>query len=441
MQVISEIGRGGFGTVDLVEDDLGNQFARKTFCINQPGNFPDGMVDNVKRRFIREANVQSELNHNNIVPVLEKSIDEEPSYYIMPLALSSLDCDVYQNRTLNGRFLEAIMDILAGLEEIHSLGIYHRDLKPQNVLKLGTDDDYRYAISDFGLMSISDTQLSVITHTGMRMGSDFYTAPEIVADLRRASSRSDIYSVGCILHDFVGTSDRVPCNEINDDQSIYADIIRVCTRRDPSRRFQEISDLREALLSIEHSDEPAETQQAADFIEMLDSENVIDRAAWERIVSFIENEGDKPDVNLLFLKINISRISELISVDQELATRLGSKYADWARDGTFSFSSCDGIANRLTVFYELDDLSCKVEILLALLFLGTSHNRWYVERRFMELSDTTMQDDLARRLALEIRVLRRRACRAFEHLEHSISANMQSLHPTLVETIDRVCHN
>ena len=439
MKVVRQIGRGGFGTVDLVEDETGAQFARKTFSIIQPGEFPADMEDNVKRRFRREARIQSELVHHNIVPVLESDVEAEPPSFIMPLALATLDQEMAASKDLDGHFLEALMDILAGLEEIHQLDIYHRDLKPQNVLKLGSADNYRYAIGDFGLMSINDTQISQLTHTGMRMGSDFYTAPEIVADLRQASARSDIYSVGCILHDFVGTGSRIPCNEINDDKSPFSDIIRICTRKDPSRRFQTVADLRDAILEVDATDEKAETQEANDFIELLELDDVIDQKSWESIVAYVENNFENNDVSLLLHRVSLARVNEIMSLNVDLAFRLAMKYADWARNGTFDFSFCDGLANRLSAFYELENLTCKAEILLALLFLGTSHNRWYVERKFVGLAGDGMPDDLAKRFSLEVRVLGGQACRAFRHLEVSIGVKNQELHPTLAGTIKKVC--
>jgi serine/threonine protein kinase len=443
MKKISRIGSGGFGVVDLVEDTTGQQFAQKTFSVNQASTMPDDLIANVKKRFIREANVQGEISHNNIVAVLQKNLSQDPPSFIMPLATSTLSDDISKSKNLDGNYRSAFMDILAGLEEIHSLGIYHRDLKPQNVLKFEKDGETTYAISDFGLMSITDTQLSVLTQTGMKMGSDFYTAPEIIKDLRKASARSDIYSAGCILHDFVGTDERIVCNPIIDDNSAYADILKVCTRKEPARRFQTISDLREAILSIDPSTISVAKQETATYIEIIDSDQPIDITNWRNIVTYLQDNAESSidsDINALLSKLNIARIDELISKDQDLAITLGVIFAEWARNGTFDFDFCDGLANRLLAFYVLDDISCKSEVLLALLFMGTTHNRWYVERKFIQLAGANMDSNLARRVAMEISVSGQPACRAFTHLTRSISANLNDLHPSIYEKIRRVCN-
>ncbi|PJY97000.1 serine/threonine-protein kinase [Pseudomonas donghuensis] len=438
MLVIRQIGRGGFGNVDLVQDTEGNQYARKTFSINQGADFPLELTDNVKRRFVREAQVQAALNHKNIMPVLSSNLTDNPPSFLMPLASASLYQDIQYDRSLNGNAMQAIMDILAGLEELHSIDITHRDLKPQNVLRISSTEGDRYVISDFGLISVKDTQLSVLTQTGMRMGSDYYTAPEIVGDLRMASAQSDIYSVGCILHDLFGEGTRIPCFEIK-ESGPFSDIMLCCTRREPSRRFGSVADLREAIIAHGQINVTATEPQVADFITLLSSEQEIDLATWERIINKIEDNYPSQDVKNLLQVISLNRINDLIARDQYKSARLGIMYAQWVGGGTFDFSSCDGIANRLQAFMAVPDLTCQADVLVALLLMGTSHNRWYVERKFAALCNSQMEDGLARRLALELRVLGRQACAAITHLEDSIHTSRNNFHPTIVTTLNQVC--
>lgn len=162
LTLIKRIDQGGFGIVDLVESSTGKQYARKTFSKNQP--LSDELLANVIKRFAKEVRIQGSVNHPNIVPIIEANLDVSPPYYLMPLADSSLSKDLTADKTLDGSFVSTLSDIVAGLEEMHSMQIYHRDLKPQNVLRFkrnaGKPEEQKfYAVSDFGLISIKESQI------------------------------------------------------------------------------------------------------------------------------------------------------------------------------------------------------------------------------------------------------------------------------------------
>lgn len=438
--VVKEIGKGGFGVVhDVIADD-GAHYARKTYCVSQGfTNTPE--TDALLRpRFLREAKLQSGIEHRNIVPILHKKMEVDPPYFLMPLAESTLEKDLHADKTLGGYYMAAIMDIIAALEEIHPMKIFHRDLKPGNVLRFPDSNDprgYYYAISDFGLVALKQTQVSMLTQVGMKMTSDFYTAPEITSDLSNASAQSDIYSVGCILHDMVKIGDRVPCNEII-EKGVFEAILLSCTRRDPSRRFKSVSALRDVLLEISTHHTPMTTGAGEDLKILLASDNPLDEDQWSQVVDAIDHDPKSDDARQLLRALTIARLEQLFEINKELGNKVGRRYSDWVRDGFFIFGECDGFANRLDKIFQLAELGVKAEALMALLYMGTSHNRWYVERKFLSLTDA-MDSLLAKRLAVEFRADDNRACKAVQHLEASINVNRTNFHPVLTSTLQQMC--
>ena len=440
MKKIKELGKGGFGIVDLVEDDDGDLYARKTFAENQP--LTPEMLENVIKRFKKEARFQKSISHPNIVPVIYDDPDSDPPYYLMPVAESSLDKDIAADRTLGGNFIAVISDIVSALEELHSVRIYHRDLKPQNVLRFldtsGEQPVTYYAVSDFGLISLVESQLTALTTTGMAKGSDYYTAPEITKDLHKASAQSDIYSLGCILHDIVGADDRIVCGEIKEDGP-YGGILRGCTRSDPDRRFRSVKSVLDALISVGSADVATESPQAADFIFDLSSDKSMPAKFWMALSDFLDSTASKQDRNAICLNLSGERISKLCDLAPGCANQIGSVFAEWVFHTAFNFDHCDGIASRLEIFIESCDFDTKIDCLIAMLQMGTTHNRWYVERKFVRLCTADMDRALAKRLAIEFRVRDDWICEAVDRLERSINFDRNQLHPEVVHALVELC--
>ncbi len=439
LKFIKQIGRGGFGNVDLVEDEAGRQFARKTFAPNQPMNAK--LLDNVAKRFAKEIRIQKEISHANIVPIVSEHLSANPPYYLMPLAIGTLADDLETDRTLGGDFISAISDIVAGLEELHSMQIYHRDLKPQNVLRMPKGDEpgkFFYAISDFGLVSMKESQLSALTKTGMRMGSDYYTAPEITKDLRRASVQSDVYSLGCILHSMTGSQDRVPCGEIREPGDFSA-ILLGCTRKDHSQRFKSVRAVLDAILSVDVTSTTALTEASSNFIDVLEGNVAPSLDYWNSLAEFLEHDASTGEEAAIFRKLNTEHIQNVCIAATDYANRIGIAFAQWVDRSSFNFEYCDALANRLEEFFNLTAFECKVECLTALLSMGTSHNRWFVERKFFQLCGPEMDDSLAKRVAIQFRIAGSAICADIAHLEDSIGVNRTGFHPTLAKTLDEIC--
>jgi len=437
---LGEIGHGGFGTVDLVRNVAGHQFARKSFTINQP--LQQSLRENVLRRFRKEVRTQSGISNRNIVPIIYSDLDATPPFYLMPVAVSVLDKDISKDKTLGGNFIAALSDIVAGLEALHAIHIYHRDLKPQNVLCFkdqAQGQDY-YAISDFGLISLQESQLSVLTTTGMGRGADYYTAPEITQDLRHASVQSDIYSLGCILHDFVGLSPRIPCSEIH-ESSQFGAILSGCTRKDPGLRFKSARAVLDAVLSVGSVGHVPTSAKAADFVADLERDpRTVPPERWRELADFLYDMATVEETRAICMRLNEDCITVVCHAVPSDAKTIGLSFARWVAQSDFNFEYCDGLANRLEIFFsELNDYELQAVCLMALLAMGTSHNRWYVEHKFIRLAGPGMEINLANRLSIELRILDRPACAQIGHLEASIRVGREALHPLIQKTLSEVC--
>lgn len=436
---IKQIGQGGFGIVDEVEDEVGNRWARKTFHIFQENAFSEAYQNTLKKRFNREAETQQTYSQltPHIVKVIDAFPDADPPYYIMPLADSSLENDIEQNKNLGGEFINALSDIMAGVAFLHDNGLFHRDLKPSNVLRFGN----LYAIADFGLVSFGENKKTRLTESGVaNKNRDNYTAPEILNDLKKAGKQSDIFSLGCILHDFVGKRNRTPGSTIKERHK-WGNIMQICTETDPQKRFKNVADLREEIFATDKTLFSATDDIVQNYASILtkNKPEKITSKQWREIVNYIEAGQDVTEDDSLLELLSSEHISYLINNYDDIANSLGKTYATWIKESRFRFSACDGLAVRLLQFYDGCEMDVKIDCLMALLIMGTSHNRWFVENQFVRKVSKKMDDSIARRLAVQFSAEREIVCPAIEHLKESINFSVDNLHPFLSEKIADIC--
>jgi hypothetical protein len=152
---------------------------------------------NRKARLQREAQAVAKLNHDGILQIFDYSSEEAASSYIVTEFIDGQTLKQFlANRKLPVPELAALIVIEMGeaLSHAHSLGIIHRDVKPENVM---VRKDGMLKLMDFGVAQVVD--LERMTVTGQILGSPAYMAPEVL-DGRTLDFRSDVFSVGVMLY-------------------------------------------------------------------------------------------------------------------------------------------------------------------------------------------------------------------------------------------------
>ena len=157
----------------------------------------------VAARFAREATAAAQLDHPNLVQVLDAgSTTEGQNYLVMPLVEGEelrVSMDGPQPIL---RAVDLTLQLLAGLAHAHARGFVHRDVKPENVLVVRDADGRETAkLTDFGLVKHLDAR-SVLTEAGKVFGTPWYMAPE-QATGAAVDARSDIYSLGAMLYELL----------------------------------------------------------------------------------------------------------------------------------------------------------------------------------------------------------------------------------------------
>jgi tRNA A-37 threonylcarbamoyl transferase component Bud32 len=153
-----------------------------------------------RKRFMREAEVVSGLDHPNIVQVMDFG-DENGAYYIVMELLSGPDLSslLRQEKQIPlTKTVELLRGVASALDYAHEKGLVHRDIKPSNVMLDSHTTSSRVVLTDFGIAKISDAHTR-ITNTGM-VGTFDYIAPEQIQASADVDGRADIYSLGAMTY-------------------------------------------------------------------------------------------------------------------------------------------------------------------------------------------------------------------------------------------------
>ena len=261
-RVVYKIGSGGFGSVYKAEDlILQRTVAIKLMHIDQAS-------ERDLIRFQSEGRLTAKLSHTSIVSILDFKIDSgnQPYLVLEYIQGTSLSDILRDSGNLDlETSVPVFMQIIEALSHAHSHGVIHRDLKPSNVLVERLDDDLeRVKVVDFGIARSGDTDLK-LTASGSGIGSPFYMSPEQARGVGDSPS-CDVYSLGCLMYEtltgdvpFKGetaletlilhSKEPVPPmgSSLIEIPPEFEGIVRTCLEKDPSDRYQSMSEVRSAI--------------------------------------------------------------------------------------------------------------------------------------------------------------------------------------------------
>jgi serine/threonine protein kinase len=233
------LGQGGMGQVwQARQESLGRRVALKLIL-------PEKVDERALDLFVREARAGGRCHHKHLVATLARGEDQGVAWLAQELveeactlsdalegfrALDTLPADYYR------RVAGLVEKVALGMQAAHDAEVWHRDLKPDNILLDGEDEP---RVADFGLAKI-DSQSVAQSLSGELLGTWLYMSPEQVAAKRAGlDHRTDIFSLGVVLYEmltlqrpFVGDTSQQIAQQISNWDPQRADQVRSHCPRD-----------------------------------------------------------------------------------------------------------------------------------------------------------------------------------------------------------------
>jgi len=273
------IAMGGMGSVYKAKHNI-DGYAHADVAIKFIG--ADMRLDPTsKKRFAREARAMENIDHANVVKILDFGESEGHSFLVAEYIKGpSLRWILNRYGDLPPEYAAAILlHVCMGLGAVHEQGIIYRDMKPENIICLDRKLNITYEspmlkIIDFGAAKMDNTTSTMLTQTGNFIGTIHYMAPEQFE--KEYDYRVDIYSTGILAYElFTGvlpfTADSFPavmkmhCEMAPTPPSVAAgerelpagieEVIMRALAKNPDERFQSMGELAQAISACWHNQE------------------------------------------------------------------------------------------------------------------------------------------------------------------------------------------
>ncbi len=191
------IGMGGTGAVFLGRGTDGSEMAVKILI--PPILISEESLKEFHKRFQREAEILSQLDHPYILPVKDFGTDESSGfpYMVMPYKSGGTLVEQIQAGPLPfDKVMRYVWQLAKALNYAHDQNIIHRDIKPANVL---LDEEDQTSLADFSIAKLFNLSTTTLTSANQMLGTPAYMAPEQVSN-KAISPATDIYGLGVLTY-------------------------------------------------------------------------------------------------------------------------------------------------------------------------------------------------------------------------------------------------
>ena len=387
-----EIGSGGYGNVYKSARVIDGKAGEIIYAVKK---LKKNLDENAIERFKREVRILKILNHPNIIKVITENLECDEPFYVMPLYKQSLKGILDELKDDYERLKLIFNSLFNGIEYLHNEGVYHRDLKAENIL-INADSDL--VINDFGLGLKVDSNTTRLTTTGMYMGTFYYMSPEQLNDAKHIDHRTDIYSIGKIL--FECLTGEIGINvDVNKIPKGLRYVVRKCLMNNPDERFQKVSELRNTFnASIDIIIQGTSLKSLRSIIDSIVTTDDYNELLPEliNILSKIDLEKEKDNIHEMIMKLPKDIIIDLVDKDAELGYQVIENYVDNITAQSWPFNYTDSIGMKVKeIFYGINNDEIKAKLIYCVGEVGLYHNRWYVMDLFKEMLSSIDNGDLA----------------------------------------------
>ena len=191
--VLGEIGRSNARVLKARHIATGDLVAIKHFTLNTDAD--------TLRRFERESQIMTRMDHPNIVRVREVRLDTELPYLVMDYVEggSARQLLTEQSSLSVELTIRLGLQVIDAFRLIHAQGIVHRDVKPENILyRRLASGELHFLLTDFGVARLHEQP---VTMTGQSLMTYEYAAPEQFDNPRQVGEAADYYALGVVLYE------------------------------------------------------------------------------------------------------------------------------------------------------------------------------------------------------------------------------------------------